>query len=344
VPELSIEEAAVFGEEREHGNIVAIQPFMVPSDYSSEGSFSLKINGYLDAAKQRDWFRDRTIVVLPEYLGTWLVAAGERHGVYHTSSINDALRGIIKGSPLRFLRRWLRSRVEDRGTDAIFHLKAPRMAAIYHRTFSLLAQTYHVTIVAGSIILPSPHLEAGRLAVGNGALANVSVTYRPDGAAIGMSTKVHPTDDESSFIQGGKVEDLPVLNTACGRLGVLVCADSWHPEPYQVMREKGVELLTVVSYCLPDDGWDRPWGGYGKAQLPPDADCRDIGVLTEGQAWLKYAMVGRFATCGATLGVNVFLRGSLWDLGSDGYTTVIREGTVNQLSRVSGATLVNCWL
>ncbi len=344
MPELSIQEPIVFGEEGEHGNIIAIQPYMVPSDYSSEGSFSLKMNGYLDQVKQRGWIGDRTIVVLPEYLGTWLVVVGENSRVYHAATVQSALRCLAKSSPIQFLRHWLGARVPDRTMAALFRLKAARMAAIYDRTFASLAETYHVTIIAGSIILPSPHLAEGHLTAGDGPLVNVSVLYRPDGVAFGMSTKVHPTDDEAAFVQGGSLEALPVLNTACGRLGVLICADSWYPEPYEVLRRRDVQVLAVVSYSLPDGAWDLPWQGYSGREAPPDVDCRDIGVLTEEQAWRKYAMVGRFATCGAAVGVNVFLRGSLWDLGSDGRTTLIRGENVDQASPAGGATLVNCWL
>jgi predicted amidohydrolase len=44
------------------------------------------------------------------------------------------------------------------------------------------------------------------------------------------------------------LEQLPVYETRAGRLGVLVCADSWYPAPYQYLKEQGVELLAVPSF------------------------------------------------------------------------------------------------
>lgn len=35
------------------------------------------------------------------------------------------------------------------------------------------------------------------------------------------------------------VEDLPVFETPVGKLAVLICADSWFPEQYKALKEKG---------------------------------------------------------------------------------------------------------
>ena len=65
---------------------------------------------------------------------------------------------------------------------------------------------------------------------------------------------------------------------------------------------------------------------------------------TEGEAWRKYALAGRLAQSGARHGLNVFLRGSLWDMKADSGTAIaVREGEVREAGRAGGA-LLNLWL
>jgi hypothetical protein len=98
-------------------------------------------------------------------------------------------------------------------------------------------------------------------------------------------------------------------------LGVLVCADSWHPELYAALA--GAELVAAPAYLQANDGWTAPWGGYVTPQ-PEDVDDKDVGALTEGEAWRKYAMPSRLLATRADAGVTAFLRGAPWDLGADG--------------------------
>ena len=73
-------------------------------------------------------------------------------------------------------------------------------------------------------------------------------------------------------------------------------------------------------------------------------DPGDIGRLTEGQAWRKYALAGRMGASGAKQGINVFLRGVLWDMTADsGQALAVSESGVTQSSG-AGAALLNLWL
>jgi hypothetical protein len=68
-----------------------------------------------------------------------------------------------------------------------------------------------------------------------------------------------------------------------------------------------------------------------------------VGQLCESEAWRKYALSGRLAASGARCGINVFLRGSLWDLGSCGRSLAVREDEVMEVE-TDGAALINLWL
>ena len=125
---------------------------------------------------------------------------------------------------------------------------------------------------------------------------------------------------------------------------MLVCANSWYPGPYRHLKDKGVELLAVPSFVSGDGVWEQPWGGYDGASPPAGVDPGDAGRLSEGEAWRKYALAGRMAASGARAGINVFLHGSLWDLGTDsGRTLALGPGGLVE-STARRAALVNLWL
>lgn len=105
-----------------------------------------------------------------------------------------------------------------------------------------------------------------------------------------------------------------------------------------------MEFIAVPSYFQPDGAWDRPWHGYSGWPAPPDVQAEDVGRISAGQAWLRYALAGRMRSTGAQCGLNVFLRGRLWDLGSDGHTIGLRRDDVLQAPHVEGATLTALWL
>jgi len=342
-------EIAEYGTDTRHGNLLGIQPFMAPVDYASEERFHAKIDGYLDIALRRGWLNEKTIVVLPEYIGTWLVATGEGPRVYQAKSIKSAMQTLVLSHMVSFAWSFVKvlpfARARDVVKYSLFRMKAARMAETYHNVFSELARRHATTIVAGSIVLPAPEISDGELAIGDGELYNVSVVYKPDGSAYeNIVRKVFPIGAELSFTAQASAAELPVFDTPAGRLGVLICADSWYSSTYETMRAKQADLVAVPSYLAPDGVWEKPWRGYDGAPAPDDVDAHDAGNITEGEAWLKYALAGRMAGAGIEHGINVFLRGDLWDLGSDGHTIVVRGRTVVEAKHIAGAAVINSWL
>jgi predicted amidohydrolase len=343
--ETSVDEFLEAGQDAGRGNLLGVQPYLTPRDYASLDSFCTRLGSYLEAAREKGWLSERTVAVFPEYVGTWLVAAGEKEAVYSARSTAEAMRPLALGRPLRFLGALLAGREKDRVTAGIFRSKAAQTARLYQDAFSGLAQQFQITIVAGSVLLPEPRVEDGRLAVRTGALYNVSAVFKPDGSLHPqLSRKIFPLVEELSFIGAGAVEDLPVFETPAGRLGVLVCADSWYPAPYRELASKGIDLLAVPSFATGNDHCDIPWGGYNGADAPQDVDPGDVGRLTEGQAWRKYALSGRMAQSGARAGVNVFLHGALWDLGSNsGLSLGVSGGEACEV-KSKGAAIINLWV
>jgi hypothetical protein len=69
---------------------------------------------------------------------------------------------------------------------------------------------------------------------------------------------------------------------------------------------------------------------------PADIDPLDVDRITEEQAWIKCALPGRARPAGALSGINVFLGGALWGLGSDGHALVAHRGSVTQVKTARG--------
>jgi N-carbamoylputrescine amidase len=93
-----------------------------------------------------------------------------------------------------------------------------------------------------------------------GIYHNTAVVLDSDGKIAGRYRKMHIPDDpgyyEKYYFTPGDLGFQPV-NTAVGRLGVLVCWDQWYPEAARLMALAGAELLlypTAIGWAPQDDG------------------------------------------------------------------------------------------
>ncbi len=327
------------------GNLVGIQSDMRAADYATPAAFQQRLDGYLALAAQQGWLTPRTVAVFPEYTGAWLAALNERAAVYTAPTVKAAMRGLLFAHPLRLLSVLPRARGRSRLTDAVFRLKAPLMAAVYQRTFEQLAARYRITIVAGSIVLPQPALQDGRLSPRPGPLQNISLLFGPDGRAHPhIVRKVHQTRAEAPFTAAGAPAQLPIFETPAGRLAGLICADSWYPDVYAALRPLQPELIAVPNNEMPFSAWTQPWQGYDPGPPPPDVDPADIGRLSNQQAWLKYALPGRLQLAGAQLGIHVFSRWRMWDLSAGGQTIIATPDALHLAPLLPGAGLTNFWI
>ena len=328
----------------EHGNLLGIQPELFPNDYRSPQLLRRKLAAYLDKARSQGLLNDKTIVVFPEHVGTWLVASGEKDEVYSADNVADAMAWLAVSNPLKLLGALISAKGQDRLADALFRMKAGQMASDYQSIFGGLAKEFGVTLVAGSIVLPEPRVENGMLLPGSGPLYNVSQVFAADGQPLGQpQRKVVPIIDEQGFTASAAASDLQVVATPAGRLCVLICADSWFPQNYQALAAGNVDLLAVPAFLTGNGSWSKPWGGYNGAATPADVQLQP-GEASEGEAWQRLAMVGRMGQSGAHAGITVFMRGQLWDMGSDGHSLIADQQQHALAADDSGARLINLWL
>ena len=333
------------GSDARRGNLLGIQPWVHIADYRSAGSLYAALDGYFAAAAGRAWLQARTVAVLPEYLGSWLVAVNEPPALFRAKRMSPAMSRLALRHGGAFLAGMLGAPAADRVKYALFRARAGAMAHAYTEVFGALARHWRVTIVAGSILLPAPYVRAGRVLAGRGALENVAAVFHPNGLADErLARKQFLTAAEQPFIAPATRPAPAIYDTPAGRLGVLVCADAFYPASYAALAGQGVELLAVPSYLETSNIWHQPWLGYNGGPAPADVRAADLGAISERQAWLRYGMAGRIAAAGIPYGVNVFLRGEILDLGSDGATLLARHGEVRETAATARTALASVWL
>lgn len=126
---------------------------------------------------------------------------------------------------------------------ACFDLAEPIPGPTTER-LSALAARLQVVIVASLFERRAP-----------GLYHNTAAVLDADGSLAGRYRKMHIPDDpgfyEKFYFTPGDLGFRPV-DTAVGRLGVLVCWDQWYPEAARLMALAGAELLLYPTAI----GWD----------------------------------------------------------------------------------------
>ncbi|WP_462320967.1 carbon-nitrogen hydrolase [Halochromatium sp.] len=125
-----------------------------------------------------------------------------------------------------------------------------------------------------------------------GVYHNTAVVLDADGRLAGVYRKMHIPDDpgfyEKFYFTPGDLGFEPV-DTAIGRLGVLVCWDQWFPEAARLMALAGAELLlypTAIGWDPRDDAaeqarqldaWMTVQRGHAIANGLPVLACNRVG-------------------------------------------------------------------
>ncbi|AKV07772.1 MULTISPECIES: carbon-nitrogen hydrolase family protein [Pseudomonas] len=342
--DLRIDLAIDQGTPADRGNLLGIQPELFPTDYQSAERLHRKLAAYLQKAQEQGLLNEKTIVVLPEHVGTWLMVSGEKDELYQATTIKEAMNWLAVSNPLQFVRALISAKGDNRLDDAHLRMKAKGMAKEYQALFGGLAKEFHVTLVAGSIVLPEPSIIDGTLKIGRGALYNSSVVFGRDGLPIGQPQRqMHPIFAEHDVIEANGEHTLSVVDTPAGRLGVLIGSDSWYPGNYRKLDDQGAQLVAVPAFVSGRGTWDKPWRGYKGLSTPGSVSLK-AGELSEGQAWHRLTLTAQPPSSQAIAGVSVFLRGQFWDQGSAGQSFLSSNGQHFVGGNVRGARLLNLWL
>ncbi len=171
------------GSDSGKGNIIGIQPYLNAINYANIPTFKQSIRAFLVEAKNSNLINSKTIVVLPEHIGSFLFAYEEKLSVYEKPTLEEAMKAIVSANIFKYGFTYFSSPAgNDKAKYAALALKADQSATIYWEIFGELAKEFNVTIAAGSIILPdATRTSIGTITVKNGTLYNTAVIFNADG-------------------------------------------------------------------------------------------------------------------------------------------------------------------
>lgn len=84
----------------------------------------------------------------------------------------------------------------------------------------------------------------------DGRIANTAVMISPETGYVAKYRKVHPFGDERDRLCMG--EDLVVVDTEIGKVGIIICFDFMFPELARILALKGAEIIVNPTYWFAD--------------------------------------------------------------------------------------------
>ena len=97
---------------------------------------------------------------------------------------------------------------------------------------------------------------------------NTALLFGRQGEFIGMYDKIHPYSpevNEKGFTPG---DNVPVFNTDFGKIGIMICYDSWFGDVIQLLALKGAEVVLF------------PNAGYYRSLMPARAADNGVRVVS----------------------------------------------------------------
>ncbi len=233
--------------------LVAVQMRWRLEDYATAERFAARVEGLMRQAAARLDPSLPALVVFPEDVGILTGLIGEGDALAGAATLEEAVERLARRHLTPVL--WQRTRYGVSWPRAIFLARHEVMARTYFETFSAAARRHRVYLVAGSIPLPDYDLPAdGSLPRSyrprGTAVHNVSYVFGPDGRILGRQKKVHLLDLEGPAgldLVPGRPEELTVIPTPLGRLGVAICLDAFKEDVLARLAEQGAEILVQPS-------------------------------------------------------------------------------------------------
>ena len=150
------------------------------------------------------------------------------------------------------------------------------------RRLSALAADLGVVLVAGYAEASTAHV-----------IYDSAAVFERDGTPLASYRKTHCLDSELRFFANG--DDLPVVSTSVGRLGVMICWDAAFPEVARTHTLAGADLLVTIA------AWEDPHVG-------------DWDLVVSARAYdnvIPVVAVNRAGADGAVAFLRPFLRARL---------------------------------
>lgn len=332
------------GRDRGKGNILVVQPYLTPQNYSTAFNFFVSLKMYLRQAKRDSLIKANTIVAFPEHIGTWLFASNEKESVYNKSTTGAAARMIFFSNFFSLVRPYFSLPSGDHDLSrAVLQHKSESMAEVYDSTFSSLAKEYGVTILAGSIILPDPFIdEDGNLKSKQGQLFNTYAIYSSSGKIIGPLLRSEISHGAFVSYDSSRSAKFNRISGVLPQLNLCICENRDREYPLTASELSSDVLLSFQPYSS---------GAFNDVSKMPTQ--QPPGITSSKKDSLKAApgqSVNNASLDSLPHGGLAFrFSGDLWDQFSDGNLrakvriagkdSVIDLGSAERRGRI-----VNYWL
>jgi predicted amidohydrolase len=239
------------------------------------------------------------LLVLTEVLGLPAALSGLRAWPARRASSSEAALTLLA---VAYLPRMLRAQRHWLGISPTRALLLARADALYRpfaETLARLARQHRTHIVA-TTLAPRVRfsrrlgdaLRWGRASAHGVYLAegpevyNVALVFGPDGALLGRVEKVHLTSSEIETLDltPGRLEDVRVIQTGAGRLGIAISLDAFIPDYCRHLDAQGAEIV------VQPDANDLPWAGPGSrsAWQPAEWLGSVLGSIQPAYPSLRY--------------------------------------------------------
>lgn len=125
---------------------------------------------------------------------------------------------------------------------------------------------------------------------------------------------------------------------------MLIGSDSWYPENYARLNQKGAQLIAVPAFVIGKAAWSEAWRKPRHSDIDVPTD-----TPSEGEAWHHLTLTGRAPQSTAQAGISVFMRGQFWNQGVAGQSFASHAGQTiaepqQENADAGGARLINLWL
>ena len=221
-------------------HLACVQQELRADDYASEEAFYRRVEAWMSTIRRRVGQDDPLLVAFPEDIGTFMVFFGHGDILRGARTLPEAIAALIRRHRLEVILRRLRCRAG--WVRALALTLGPAVRQAYRRIFSEAARRYRAFVVAGSAVLPAPYRPC--------VTANVAYVFGPNGELLGWQPKTHLTPIEGPGeldIAPAPLDELRVIPTRIGRLGVAICLDAFQEPVLERLVAAGADILVQPS-------------------------------------------------------------------------------------------------
>lgn len=308
------------GTDKNYANMVAIQPYMIPADYSTETRFYEKLESYIIKAKRSGFLKERTTIIFPDHIGTPLYLIDERREVYTSKTLDDMFSNLNSTKYPNLKRTNFSTKIEL--TKYLLDEKSKLVKDTYISTFSKLALFYKVNILAGSIVLPISSLSNGELNFIENDRKVYGFMFDNKGKITQKVERKYLYSFETEFLKPGKPpEEGLVVPGIPNKMAVLFSGDTLLPVSYTRIIQV-TDLWVSPVFKLNNENMD-----YSKLEIsseiqnPSKSTFKESdSLLTSRELWNKFSTPGRHASTSSKSYLQVFLNGEFYDYKLDSWS------------------------